>query len=118
MPRLLLVRNQRLLSLFGFPNGFGRRWLQLRWNKFANLSRQILLNLFVDDPVMFDERAYGLILGLVRAPLVRAPERRHRGQFFGQFRLEVALGEMPPEVTLGLAQIAAEVALDHIGGGR
>lgn len=67
---------------------------------------------------MFDERTYGLILGLVGASLVRAPERRYRGQFFGQFGLEMALGEVPPEVALGLAQIVAEVALDHIGGGR
>ena len=117
LPRLML-NNQSLLSLLGFPNGFGRRRLQLRRNKLANFTRQILLHLFVNDAVMFDERTYGLILGLVGASFVRAPERLCRGQFFGQFRLEVALGEVPPEVALGLAQITAEVALDHIGGGR
>ena len=118
LPRLMLLNNQSLFCLLGFPNGFGRRRLQLRWNKLVNFTRQILLHLFVNDAVMFYERTYGLILGLVGASFVRAPERLCRGQFFGQFRLEMALGEVPPEVALGLAQITAEVALDHIGGRR
>ena len=114
----MLLSNHRLFSLLGFPNRFSRRWLQLRWNELANLTRQIFLHLFVNDAVMFDERTYGLILGFVGASLVGASERRCRGQFFGQFRLEMALGEVPPKVTLGFAQVAAEVALDDIGGGR
>ena len=114
----LLLGNQCLLSLLGLPYGFGRRRLQLRGNKLADLAGQVLLHLLVHDAVVFDEGTYGLVLGLVAAPLVRALEGRHRGQLLGQLWLEVPLGEVAPEVALGLAQVAAVVALDHVRGRR
>ena len=68
----------------------------------------------MNDSIVLDQRTDGIVLGLIRTSLKWTLKGRSSRQLLRQFSFVMSLRQVTPKIALGLAEVAAKVALDDV----